>query len=246
MSKSLEHVYCFRVGSRNCFKVGRTKSTPEKRKRNVSTGSFEKLSVYRDIPTEDASSLETYILHLLDEKRAENGDFFHVTEEELNSAVDEAVSFFAEFQPLRGQAEAMKSRIPRETMAKPSGEALQIHRELREQMNQRYFIQQRIELLEAKIKVAIGDESGMQGVASWKWVEQLVFDRSKFKMEHPELYQRYIRNGGHRTFLVDRIETDGEAPVEELMAIADGAAAHVERPYLDHAELLYDEHGLPK
>ena len=30
------------------------------------------------------------------------------------------------------------------------------------------------------------------------------------------------------------------------MAIADRAAAHVKGPYLDHAELLYDEHGLPK
>jgi len=38
----------------------------------------------------------------------------------------------------------------------------------------------------------------------------------------------------------------GKASVEELLAIARRAAAHVQRPYLDHAELLYDEHGLPK
>jgi antitoxin VapB len=38
----------------------------------------------------------------------------------------------------------------------------------------------------------------------------------------------------------------GKATVEELLAIAGRAAAHVKRPYLDHAELLYDEHGLPK
>lgn len=38
----------------------------------------------------------------------------------------------------------------------------------------------------------------------------------------------------------------GKASVEELLAIADRAAAHVKRPYADHAELLYDEHGLPK
>jgi antitoxin VapB len=37
-----------------------------------------------------------------------------------------------------------------------------------------------------------------------------------------------------------------KASVEELCAIARRAAAHVKRPYLDHAELLYDEHGLPK
>jgi antitoxin VapB len=43
------------------------------------------------------------------------------------------------------------------------------------------------------------------------------------------------------------IERRGEkASVEDLLAIADRAAAHLKRPYVDHAELLYDEHGLPK
>jgi hypothetical protein len=35
----------------------------------------------------------------------------------------------------------------------------------------------------------------------------------------------------------------GASSVEELLMIADRAAAHVKRPYLDHAELLYDERG---
>jgi antitoxin VapB len=38
----------------------------------------------------------------------------------------------------------------------------------------------------------------------------------------------------------------GKASVEELREIAKRSAARVKRPYLDHAELLYDEHGLPK
>ena len=37
-----------------------------------------------------------------------------------------------------------------------------------------------------------------------------------------------------------------KATVEELLAIAKRAAAQVKRPYLDHAEFLYDERGLPK
>jgi antitoxin VapB len=36
------------------------------------------------------------------------------------------------------------------------------------------------------------------------------------------------------------------ASVEELLAIAERAASYVKRPYVDHAELLYDEHGLPR
>ena len=50
------------------------------------------------------------------------------------------------------------------------------------------------------------------------------------------LRERYERLQTHR----------GKASVEELRAIAKRAAAHIKGPYLDHAEFLYDEHGLPK
>ena len=50
------------------------------------------------------------------------------------------------------------------------------------------------------------------------------------------LRERYERLESHR----------GKATVEELLAIAKRASAHVKGPYVNHAELLYDEHGLPK
>ncbi|MDP9120967.1 MAG: type II toxin-antitoxin system VapB family antitoxin [Acidobacteriota bacterium] len=39
---------------------------------------------------------------------------------------------------------------------------------------------------------------------------------------------------------------DPETLAADLRAISKRAAAHVKRPYLDHAEFLYDEHGLPE
>ena len=45
----------------------------------------------------------------------------------------------------------------------------------------------------------------------------------------------------------DRIQRrDSDALATDIRAIAARAAGHLKRPYLDHAELLYDEHGLPK
>lgn len=38
----------------------------------------------------------------------------------------------------------------------------------------------------------------------------------------------------------------GRASVEELLQIANRAAAYAKGPYADHADLLYDESGLPK
>lgn len=37
----------------------------------------------------------------------------------------------------------------------------------------------------------------------------------------------------------------GRAGLDELLEIAGRTAARVQRPYTVHAELLYDEHGLP-
>jgi len=39
---------------------------------------------------------------------------------------------------------------------------------------------------------------------------------------------------------------DPEALAADIRAIAKRASANIKRPYLDHAEFLYDEHGLPK
>jgi len=39
---------------------------------------------------------------------------------------------------------------------------------------------------------------------------------------------------------------DPEALAADIRAIADRAAAHIKGSYFDHAEYLYDEHGLPK
>ena len=45
----------------------------------------------------------------------------------------------------------------------------------------------------------------------------------------------------------DRIHRhDPVALAADIRAIADRAAAHIKGPYVDHAEFLYDDHGLPK
>jgi len=39
---------------------------------------------------------------------------------------------------------------------------------------------------------------------------------------------------------------DPETLAADIRTIAKRATAHIQRPYLDHADLLYDERGLPK
>jgi antitoxin VapB len=39
---------------------------------------------------------------------------------------------------------------------------------------------------------------------------------------------------------------DPEAIYAEILAFSEEASKHIKQPYIDHAELLYDENGLPK
>jgi len=63
--------------------------------------------------------------------------------------------------------------------------------------------------------------------------------------ETGETMTRVVTNALRERF--DRLANrHGKASAEELSANARRAAAHVKRPYLDHADFLYDENGLPK
>jgi antitoxin VapB len=60
-----------------------------------------------------------------------------------------------------------------------------------------------------------------------------------------ESMTRVVREALRERFV--RIEQrKGRASVEELLAIADRAAALVKRPYAAHGDLLYDDNGLPE
>jgi len=201
-----KHVYCYQVGCGDCFKVGWTRNNPEERRRGFATGSPVNLNLYKEIETEYPSELETYIHQLLDEKRTENGEFFKVTAQELDGAIRCAVAFVEEFQPLFRQADKLRRNQPNDTMVESSAEMLRTYRELRALRSQRYLIEQHIAFLESKIQVAIGDSSGMRGIASWKWMDRWTMDMARFRREQDALYQAYKRNSGSRRFRLEGID----------------------------------------
>jgi hypothetical protein len=92
MPNAMGYVYCFRVGQQECFKVGRTRTTPQKRLRGVAVGSPQVLTVHRTLETDDAARLEAYIHWILDPVRAPNGEFFNVSEKQLDKAIATAVA----------------------------------------------------------------------------------------------------------------------------------------------------------
>jgi hypothetical protein len=204
MAKAMGCVYCFQSGNFDRFKIGKTGGSEEKRRKTLQTGSFEKLTLYRKIPTENPKYLEKYIHQLLDPRRRDNTEFFNITAGELDAAVDQALSFFQDYHSAHSLAEALQKEKPDETVAEPTEEIRNIYRQLRELNKERFLIDERITLLEDKVKLAIGNARGMTGIASWKWVDRLRFDEKRFKHEHADLHEEYRRNMGCREFRLVR------------------------------------------
>jgi hypothetical protein len=203
----VESVYCFQLGDSDCFKVGRTKNSPEDRKRGFSTGSSERFRLYRAIKTEYARELETYIHQLLDTRRAENGEFFHVSAQVLDLAVDDARAFVEKAQPLICQAERLRKEKPlNEVLVEPYNEMFLVYERLRKVRRDRYLIEQEIAFLESTIQVAIGRNAAMREIASWKWTDHWAMDMDRFKKEQDVLYQQYKRNSGYRRFSLERTD----------------------------------------
>jgi antitoxin VapB len=94
-----------------------------------------------------------------------------------------------------------------------------------------------------RTRISLYDESMALNIRNEE-VEKLAAELAKLTGESKT---EAVRNALKESLSVlHRRGRRGKASVEELLAIATRAAAYVKRPYLDHAELLYDEHGLPK
>lgn len=194
-------VYCYRVGSQDCFKVGRTRNAPHKRKMGLSTGSPHVLELYREVPTDDAPSLEKYIHWLLDPKRAANGEFFNVSQQELDNAIEEARSFRNEALPALQEAKKLKRKRPTNRIVEPTGEHVLLHRALRDAERQRFLVEQRIAILQSKLQIAIGEDLAIRGIASWKWREQSILDQGLLRKEQPKsFFERYCKVSASRIF----------------------------------------------
>lgn len=220
MPAALKHVYCFQLGSEDCYKIGRTKNPPEKRMREFSTGSPARFTLYRVERTEHPAALEKHIHGLLCARRAENGEFFYAPRHEVDAAFEDGIAFIAELQPLVAQVMRLKELKPGETLAEATDDVRATYRKLKDARRQRLLLDQKIEFLESKIQVAIGANAGIDGIASWNWVDNWQLDVTAFREKEPDqyeaLFERYKRNSGTRHFSLAKGDlTRANAPPNE-------------------------------
>ena len=197
------YVYVLRSGGENLFKIGRTGGDVDFRIRQLSTGNPHALTKFDVIETEHDALCETYLHRTLRSKRVGDGtarEFFAITPTELEGVIREAREFLAEFVARQQQAEALAGEESDGRIVTPGSEEWAMYKgllEMREEQDASAF---KRELLENKLKLAIGRADGLEGIATWKTQARERFDEAAFRLADPKTFQAYVRSSRMRVF----------------------------------------------
>jgi hypothetical protein len=195
----MSHVYVLRSGGEDVFKIGRTRQDVDSRRRGLATGNPHLLTVYAVIETDHDALCET-LLHKRLRSRRVTGEFFAVSAEELEAVIRETRELLADLVASQQEVQRLAEEESDGRLLKPGSEEWSLYEKLLEvrEAQDHYGVQR--DLLENKLKLAIGGADGLEGIATWRTQERRDFDGARLKLERPELFEAYLKLSRLRAF----------------------------------------------
>ena len=95
-------------------------------------------------------------------------------------------------------------------MLDPTDHVRGLYRRLQEASREKYLLDREIELLVSRVKIAIGQNRGIEGVVVSGLAERSTMDVKRFQKEHPVLYEEYKRDSSCRVFRPERIDLSAD------------------------------------
>ena len=197
------YVYVLQSGSANLFKIGRTTGSVEKRIKQLNTGNPHSLVMFDVIETEEASHCETYLHQKLrTSKHFGNGgtEFFEIDPDDLRAILNDARGFLDQYISTKNAADEYKAAQSEDRIIEPTEELRNDHRRLNEIREQQDMLEFERNLIEYRIKTALGTASELRGIATWKTSLVMRFDQDSFRQANPELHAQYLKQNAQRKF----------------------------------------------
>jgi hypothetical protein len=190
-------VYALQHGTEEKFKIGLIRSgTADARRKALSTGNPNRLKLVAEIETVHHNACENYLHRTLGSKRIAEGDgaeWFAISLEELQTAFARARQYMAEYADDLVAIEGLEGVQPDGQSRVPTEEELLLYRKAVELRQAQSRIGFELELIENKLKIAIGKSAGLDGVATWKAVVSSRLDLTRLKEERPDVYKAFLK-----------------------------------------------------
>jgi hypothetical protein len=201
----MELVYFLRSGNTDLFKIGFTTGTIEDRINDLSTGNPCPLSVFDVIQTEKGSVCETYIHKILTTKKFfGNGgtEFFRLSDDELNLAISKARNYMPTFIAKKQTVELLSKTKSEDRTITPTTDLIESFKRLLEIKEKIAELENEKDFIEFEMKIAIGNASTLEGIATWKSSYVKKFCQKDFMNDHKELFEKYNQSQLQRKFLL--------------------------------------------
>jgi hypothetical protein len=195
-------IYFMRSGTGDHIKIGRTKGDVETRRLQLATGNPH-LMIIKIIETDFASHGEAYLKGILRSKKlvGDGGDEFYVLcQKDIEQATEELQQYITEYAELLPEVTHLETQDGDPRLLTPGNFEFSIYRDLLEAREQECRYSARRDILESRLKIAIGSASGLEGMATWKSAVTHRFDTKTFKQEHADLYAAFSTESRSRRF----------------------------------------------
>lgn len=190
-------VYALQHGTEEKFKIGLIRGgSADARRKALSTGNPKRLKLVAEIETEHHGACEKYLHKTLGSKRIGDGDgteWFALSPEELQAAFARARQYMAEYADDLAAIESLETTQPDDQLRAPTEEEMLLCRKAVELRQAQSRIGFELELIENKLKIAIGRSAGLDGVATWKSVSNTRLDFDRLKEERPDIYEAFLK-----------------------------------------------------
>ena len=206
MSEDIPTAYVYILGAQGTArtKIGRTKGAIADRIAQLQTGNPFVIVERDHIATNHASKVESYLHALLATSRGRTGEWFELSDDELQGALGQAREYAAHLEANATELAALAAAPVEQREEAPTDRDRSQHLELLALYAEKKRIDVEIEKREDALKLRIGAASGLESIASWKLVEGSRLDQSRLKRERPELYDEFAAPTASRRFVVSR------------------------------------------
>jgi len=197
-------VYVLQSGEEPYFKIGRTRGDVEKRRKELSTGNPKPLVVFDTIETDHDALVENYLHKKFRASLSIEGDakeFYVIDPEELKRGLQEAKQFMAEYIPLLEEADQYKDcDTTTGRLKQPDEDLLETYKALCDVRAQLDGLEFEKQLLENRLKRQIGEDDGLEGIATWRVQISTRLNQAALKEAHPEVYEKFSELQQSRVF----------------------------------------------
>jgi hypothetical protein len=185
-------VYFVREHGRDHFKIGHTKGEVGARVRGLKKSGGPLYLQFREISTPCHLLVEKHLHSILGPKRT-TGEWFGLTEVEALAAYDAGVELARRYER-QGQELELLAGLTSTTSIElePSPEIVELCDRISKMKAARAALEYELNLLENDLRMAIGPNDGVRGLATWKVVSTDRIDQARLREEKPDLFEAYL------------------------------------------------------